>query len=98
MDKHPLIVISLCAVVLLVLGSLSNVVGSESVQSCDCGDPPCWPEISGIMGENNWWIGAFIVVTFNGTFNYINYRIDGSNWNNYTAPFSLNTEGIHLLE
>jgi hypothetical protein len=33
MDKHPLIVVSLCAVILLVLGSLSNVVGYQSVQT-----------------------------------------------------------------
>ncbi len=33
MDKKPLIGISLCAVVLLVLGSLSNVVGYNTVQS-----------------------------------------------------------------
>jgi Zn-dependent metalloprotease len=33
MDKRPLIVVSLCAVILLVLGSLSNVVGYQSVKS-----------------------------------------------------------------
>ncbi len=33
MDKKPLIVVSLCAVVLLVLGSLSNVAGYQSVKS-----------------------------------------------------------------
>ncbi|KYK24479.1 hypothetical protein AYK25_09770 [Thermoplasmatales archaeon SM1-50] len=33
MDKKPLIVVSLCAVVLLVLGSLSNVVGYQTVKS-----------------------------------------------------------------
>ncbi|MBN1860661.1 MAG: right-handed parallel beta-helix repeat-containing protein [Candidatus Thermoplasmatota archaeon] len=33
MDKKPLIVVSLCAVVLLVLGSLSNVVGYQTFQS-----------------------------------------------------------------
>jgi hypothetical protein len=33
MSKKPLIVVSLCAVVLLVLGSLSNVVGYQSVKS-----------------------------------------------------------------
>jgi hypothetical protein len=33
MDKRPLIGVSLCAVVLLVLGSLSNVVGYQSVKS-----------------------------------------------------------------
>ena len=32
-DKKPLIGVSLCAVVLLVLGSLSNVVGYQSVKS-----------------------------------------------------------------
>jgi parallel beta-helix repeat protein len=32
-DKKPLIVVSLCAVVLLVLGSLSNAVGYQTVQS-----------------------------------------------------------------
>ncbi len=33
MDKKPLIGVSICALVLLVLGSLSNVVGYQSVQS-----------------------------------------------------------------
>jgi hypothetical protein len=33
MDKKPLIVVSICAVVLLVLGSLSNVVGYQSVKT-----------------------------------------------------------------
>jgi hypothetical protein len=33
MDKKPLIVVSICAVVLLVLGSLSNVVGYQTVQN-----------------------------------------------------------------
>lgn len=33
MDKYPLIGVSICAVVLLVMGSLTNVVGYQSVQS-----------------------------------------------------------------
>ena len=33
MDKKPLIVVSFCAVVLLVMASLSNVVGYQSVKS-----------------------------------------------------------------
>jgi len=40
MDKKPLIVVSLCAVVLLVLGSLSNVVGYQSVKSTAVNDSP----------------------------------------------------------
>jgi len=69
----------------------------ENVQSCDCGDPPCCPELSGTMGENNWYV-SFVTVTFNGTFNYIHYRIDGNDWINYTVPFQLDRQGIHLLE
>ena len=66
MDKKPLIVVSLCAVVLLVLGSLSNVVGIENVQGCGCDDPQRWPEISGSMGQNNWYV-SYVNVTFNLT-------------------------------
>jgi len=33
MDKKPLIVVSICAVVLLVMGSLSNVVGAQEVNN-----------------------------------------------------------------
>jgi hypothetical protein len=33
MDKYPLIGVSICAVVLLILGSLTNVVGYQAVQS-----------------------------------------------------------------
>ena len=33
MDKKPLIGVSICAVVLLILGSLTNVVGYQTVQS-----------------------------------------------------------------
>ena len=40
MDKKPLIVVSICAVVLLVLGSLSNVVGYQSVKLTTVNDSP----------------------------------------------------------
>jgi hypothetical protein len=40
MDKKPLIVVSICAVVLLVLGSLTNVVGFQSVKSTMVNDSP----------------------------------------------------------
>ena len=33
MDKKPLIVVSICAVVLLVMGSLNNVVGYQTAQT-----------------------------------------------------------------
>jgi len=40
MDKKPLIGVSILAVVLLVLGSLSNVVGYQSVKSTSMNDSP----------------------------------------------------------
>ncbi len=40
MDKKPLIGVSLCAVVLLVLGPLSNVVGHPSVKPTTVSDSP----------------------------------------------------------
>jgi len=97
MKKNPLIGVSAIAVVLLVLGSLTNVVGIENVNSCNCSDPPCWPELSGKMGENNWYVST-VKVTFNGTLNNTYYRINGSNWIKYTEPFELIPQGIHLLE
>jgi len=40
MQKYPLIGVSICAVVLLVLGSLSNVVGYQSAQSSGVNESP----------------------------------------------------------
>ncbi|HWR62771.1 MAG TPA: hypothetical protein VN365_00010 [Candidatus Thermoplasmatota archaeon] len=40
MDKKPLIVVSICAVFLLVLCSMSNVVGYQSVKSTALNDSP----------------------------------------------------------
>jgi len=51
MDRNPLIGVSIIAVVLLVLGSLTNVVGYQTVQSSRLLDPPPWPS-EGIVGVN----------------------------------------------
>ena len=40
MDRKPLIGVSICVVVLLILGSLSNVVGRQSVKSTMVNDSP----------------------------------------------------------
>jgi hypothetical protein len=40
MNNHPLMGVSILAVVLLILGSLSNVVGYQSLQSSDVNDSP----------------------------------------------------------
>ena len=55
MDKKPLIGVSICAVVLLVLGSLSNVVGYQSVKSTTVNDSPLFNirTTRAIKEENN---------------------------------------------
>ena len=54
MDKKPLIVVSLCAVVLLVMGSLSNVVGYQTVQTIDDNDlVEVTTQACGIQGYGN---------------------------------------------
>jgi len=40
MGKKPLIGVSICAVVLLVLASLTNVIGYQSMKSSTVGDSP----------------------------------------------------------
>ena len=40
MDKKPLIVVSICAVILLVMASLTNVVGYQSVKSTTVNESP----------------------------------------------------------
>jgi len=87
--------VSICAIDFLVLSPSSNVTGIESKQSC--GNPPCWPELSGEIGWNNWYVTK-VQVTFNGTVNELLYRINGNNWTKYSEPFIIKTEGIHLLE
>jgi hypothetical protein len=44
MKQYPLIGVSICAVVLLVLGSLTNVVGYQSVKSTALSDSPLFSE------------------------------------------------------
>ncbi len=82
-------------VLVLFVGTFSPLI--ENVHGCDCSDPPCWPELSGKMGWNNWYVSK-VIVTFYGTVDELFYRINGSDWIEYTEPFTMKTEGIHLLE
>jgi hypothetical protein len=93
--------ISSTAVVLLVLGSLSNVVGYQTVQSSDQNiviSKSCVDDIviTGTMGENGWYISS-VIVTFVGG-NQTFFRIDNGSWIVYIVPFVIGTDGIHLLE
>jgi hypothetical protein len=85
------------AVIFPFIGSTFITIGIENVQSCGCNDPPCWPELVGKMGNNNWYV-SIVYVGFNGSVDQVNYRINGGSWFIYTAPFALIDEGIHLLE
>jgi hypothetical protein len=49
------------------------------------------------MGEDNWYV-SYVTVTFKGTINSTFYRINGGNWIQYSEPFELISQGIHLLE
>ncbi len=54
-------------------------------------------------GENGWYttpvnVTLFAVDPDGDLVVYTNYRIDGGNWQTYTAPFTISEEGSHLLE
>jgi hypothetical protein len=101
MEKKPLIWISICAVVLLVLGSLSNVIGYQTVQSSN--QKTVMPKsnlndivISGTMGENGWYTTGVTVTLVGGNYTY--FRIDSGDWDSYIVPIVIGTDGIHLFE
>ncbi|HDN50444.1 MAG TPA: PKD domain-containing protein [Thermoplasmatales archaeon] len=60
-------------------------------------------DLTGPASENGWFINN-VVVTFDAVdlpsagVNYTMYRIDGGAWQLYTAPFMVDTEGIHTIE
>ena len=75
MDKKPLIVVSICAVVLLVLGSLSNVVGYQLVKSIQ-NHPPNAPDI---IGPEELKVGisyVFAFVTTDPDGDNVSYAVD----------------------
>ena len=113
MDKKHLIGISICAVVLLVLGSLSNVVGRQTVQSSHkttitngvtCGfkqdDIINWT-VNGTMGNNGWYISPIILTC---SYNHsiiaeVYYRYSGNGgWVLYTEPFTISSQGMIVFE
>jgi len=107
MNKKPLIGVSICAVVLLVMGSLSNVVGYQSVKSR--GMPESLPKmqmgpgyvnwtVNGTMGENGWYISP---ITLTCTYDHdvwahIYYDI-GNGTTEYTGPFTITAQGHVIL-
>jgi hypothetical protein len=62
---------------------------------------PCegysYPEFNSTLGTNGWYVRP-VIVTFVGDLNDTMYRINNSGWIEYTNPFILNSQGIHVLE
>ncbi len=80
MDKEPLIVVSILAVVLLVMGSLSNVVGYQTVKSLE-NHAPNAPDITGPeelkVGQS--YLFAFVTTDPDG--DNVSYSIDWGDGN-----------------
>lgn len=56
-----------------------------------------YPEFNSTLGMNGWFVRP-VLVTFVGDLNDTMYRINESGWVEYTTPFILNSQGIHVLE
>ncbi len=108
MDKKPLIVVSLCAVVLLVLGSLSNVVGYQSVKSrgmleslpkMQIGPGYVNWTVNGTMGENGWYISPITLTCIydHEVIAHVYYEYVGSGYTEYTEPFTIPNQGFVTL-
>jgi hypothetical protein len=98
MNKKPLIGVSIVAVILLVMGSLSNVVGYQT-ENFNKKISETYSDdivIQGTMGENGWYISTVEITFING--NYTFYRIDYGPWTAYTSPIIIGSDGIHLFE
>jgi hypothetical protein len=52
--------------------------------------------ISGHLGDNGWYVSVVTVTLSGGNYTFI--RVDNENWIVYTAPFTISTDGIHLIE
>ena len=109
MNKKPLIGVSILAVVLLVLGSLSNVVGYQTNQSQDTSslftemligrEPINWT-INGTMGENGWYVSLILLsCTYDHEiYAHVYYEFDENHSGEYTEPFIIDNQGeIDLL-
>jgi len=60
---------------------------------------PIYPELSGTMGENGWYVSD-VTVTFvaNGFVNHFYYALDEGPWiDDYTSPFAVGGDGEHFL-
>ena len=109
MDKKPLIVVSICAVVILVVASPGNVVGyktypSQYISSLDQKtqskqESINWT-INGTMGENNWYVSPVIITCSydHEIYAHVYYEYDENHSGEYVEPIVIDNQGeITLL-
>lgn len=61
--------------------------------------PPVEITIDGILGDNGWYISC-VTITMEATgpnVSYIMLKLDDGDWQEYTGPFVIREDGIHLL-
>jgi hypothetical protein len=90
MDKKPLIGVSILAVVLLVLGSLSSVGGNQTVISSNSNTGISKSNLDGIvingtMGENGWYV-SYVLVSFDFPVNHTYFKINDGSWQEWLGP------------
>jgi len=100
--------VSICAVVLLILASLTNVVGYQTVESTIVNAPPFMSDspwinitLNGTMGENGWYVSAVVIaITYdNGSLIPLGYyNINDEGWIVYTTPLIVSTDGYYSVE
>jgi hypothetical protein len=100
MDKKPLIgkyvVVGIIALFLSIIPTTGSMLIEKEHPLMTKG---CLDEISisGTMGENGWYVSD-VTVTFTAFGNDTLYRVDGSDWEIYTGPFGVTTDGFHVVE
>ncbi|MBC7081665.1 MAG: choice-of-anchor J domain-containing protein [Thermoplasmatales archaeon] len=72
--------------------TISTKTGFPPVTTCSCFGP---------LGCNNWYIGPvtiYLDATDADGVAYTRYRINGGEWQNYTGPVTVSTEGLYTVE
>jgi hypothetical protein len=68
---------------------------------CEGMPPTTWAVVSGTMGEEDWYISNVTIKleAIHGCYDvdYTMYKIDNGAWNEYEAPFTINSDGEHTV-
>jgi len=92
---------------LLEYYSVDNAGNLESIKSAalniDASDPISTITVTGVLGDNGWFVGASVDVNFtavDGTSGIaaIFFRMNGGNWQSYLNEFQASQEGTTIIE